>query len=265
MENQTIVTIEKDLITGDRRNENTLVHETAHQWWGNLVTPSSWKHIWLAEGFATMSEALYIESRRGPEVYTEYIGVLMDQPDGFYDGAIVGGDSVTFWESFSPAVYYKGALILHMFRRMVGDPVFFRSLREYLEGEDRMYATASTEDFIRVCEANYGSDLDWFFRQWLRPPQGAPDRPALAYDWTTTTAGDGTELVLNVRQEQEGPLVYRLPFSVDIYAGGTVTSFSVTDSARVQTFRRPVSAMVDSVLIDPERDIFMNVRREQPR
>jgi len=265
MENQTVVTIEKDLITGDRRNENTLVHETAHQWWGNLVTPSTWKHIWLAEGFATMSEALYVESRRGAEAYNEYMGVLMDQPGGFYDGAIVGSDSATFWESFSPAVYYKGALILHMLRRMVGDPVFFRSLRDYLDGADRRYATASTEDFIGVCEANHGSDLDWFFRQWLWPPQGATDRPALAYDWTTVNAGGGTELVLTVRQEQEGPLVYRLPLSVAVYSGGTATSFSVTDSARVQTFRRPVAAVVDSVLIDPHRDIFMNIRRDQRR
>jgi aminopeptidase N len=263
MENQTVVTIENDLVTGDRRNENTLVHETAHQWWGDLVTPSSWKHIWLTEAFATMSEALYIEHRRGPEIYSQYMDVLMDQPAGYYAGPIVGGDSATFWESFSPAVYYKGALTLHMLRRMMGDTAFFASLRDYLDSPAHRYGNARTEDFIHICESRYGSPLGWFFNQWLSPPGGAADRPELAYTWTTTGTGRNRELVVDLRQEQEGELVYRLPFRVRVHAGGTVDTFPVIDSTRRQEFRRPAGAGVDSVVIDPDRDIFMTITGRQ--
>jgi len=259
MENQTVVAFENDLITGDRQNENTLVHETAHQWWGNLVTPASWNDIWLAEAFATLSEALYIESRRGPDIYMQYVDVLMNQPPGYYDGPVVVRDSGTFWEAFSPAVYYKGALVLHMLRRMVGDTVFFTSLREYLDGPTRRYGNATTGDFIGVCESTFGSKLDWFFGQWLQPPSGAADRPAVVYQWTTTKTAEGADLALEIRQEQEGALVYRLPFTVLIHAGGAVDSFSVIDSTRHQIFYRSVGAMVDSVIIDPERDIFMSL------
>ncbi|HLB01274.1 MAG TPA: M1 family metallopeptidase [Bacteroidota bacterium] len=261
MENQTVVAIEKEKITGDRQNENTLVHEIAHQWWGNLVTPSSWRHIWLAEAFATFSEALYIESRRGPETYAQYMDVLMDQPDGYYSGPVVGTDSAGFWDSFSPAVYYKGALTLHMLRRMTGDDVFFAALREYLDGPERRYGNASTSDFIAICERRHGSDLDWFFNQWLFTGREEPDRPALVYDWTQSESPGGIGLRLTVRQEQAGGRTYRLPFNVRVFAGGATETFPVIDSLRDQAFTRTLSARVDSVVLDPERNIFMSARR----
>jgi len=265
MENQTVVAMESRLVTGDLKNENTLVHETAHQWWGNLVTPSSWKHIWLSEAFATLAEALYVGHRRGPEGYRRYIDVLMDQPAGYYGGPVVGGDSGTFWDSFSPSVYFKGAITLHMLRRMVGDTVFFRSLREYLHGPARRYGNASTEDFIAVCEQNYGSPLGWFFTQWLNAGPGVPDRPDLLYDWKAEDPPAGTGLRLSVRQAQDGGVVYRLPFSVRVFGGGNVKSFPIVDSMRVQDFRLPVTFPVDSLQLDPDRDLFMTVDREEQR
>jgi aminopeptidase N len=262
MENQTVVAFERDLLTGDRRNENTFVHETAHQWWGNFITPVDWRHTWLNEGFATYAEALYIESRRGPGPYREYIGLLMDQPAGFYAGSVIGRDENSFWDSFGPAVYYKGALALHMLRRMMGDDAFFRAMRSYLRDPRLAYANASTEDFRSACEAEHGEDLGWFFRQWVYAARDSSDRPAIAYRWRQETADSGRAVLVSVSQLDAPEPAWRLPFRIRVHAGGGAEDFAVVDSLPRQEFILPASATADSVLIDPERDIFMTVRRE---
>src|SRR5206468_2050391 len=122
MENQTVCSIQNSMITGDRKYElSSVVHETAHQWWGNLITPGNWKHTWLSEGFAEYAEALYLEHRRGAEMYHEYIGKMMAFAPGAFAGPIVGRSDTAFWDSFAPRVYHKGALVLHMLRGIMGD------------------------------------------------------------------------------------------------------------------------------------------------
>jgi aminopeptidase N len=265
MENQTVVAIEKGMITGEREYENTFVHEIAHQWWGNLLTPSGWEHIWLNEGFATYSEALYIEHRRGPSVYDEYIAVLMDQPLGFYSTPVVGTDARGFWDTFGPSVYYKGALTLHMLRRMMGDSVFFGCLRDYLADPRLKYGNAGTDDFVAACEEHYGGDLDWFFTQWLSAPVDSADRPIVRYRWKNLTAGEGNRLVVTVRQAGSQMQLYRLPFSLRIHAGGYTMEYPVVDSLPVQEFGFDTDLPADSVLLDPDRDLFMDVSLEEEK
>ncbi len=261
MENQTVVAIEKELITGDRRNENTFVHEISHQWWGNLVTPSDWRHTWLNEGFATFSEALYVESRKGPAAYREFIDVLMDQPPGFYAGSVIGRDEDAFWDSFGPAVYYKGALALHMLRRMMGDEAFFSVLRSYLADPRFAYGNATTDDFRRVCEGRYGADLGWFFDQWIYASRHSIDRPGIAYGWEEQAADSGYTLRLAVRQMPAAGPAWRLPFRVRVHGGGEFGEFGVIDSMINQEFVFRRTVPTDSVVVDPERDLFMTVQR----
>src|SRR5204862_3769224 len=121
MENQTAISIQQSLITGDTTNETTIVHETAHQWWGNLITPLTWKDTWLGEGFATYAEALYREFHYSPASYGRFMDWLMAAEQGRYAGPVVGRSDTSFWDSFNPRVYNKGAIVLHMLRGAVGD------------------------------------------------------------------------------------------------------------------------------------------------
>ncbi len=264
MENQTVVAMERGLITGDRSNENTFVHEIAHQWWGNLVTPSDWHHTWLSEGFATYSEALYIESRRGPAVYREYIDHLMDQPPGAYAGSVIGRNENAFWDSFGPAVYYKGAIALHMLRRMMGDSVFFACLRAYAADPRFAYGNASTDDFRSVAEAHHGSHLGWFFDQWIHADRGNADRPTLTYEWVAGQDESGYTLSLSIVQLPGAADPWKLPFTVRILAGGESWEYAVVDSLPRQEFVFRTPAPADSVLLDPERDLFMHLQRGLP-
>jgi aminopeptidase N len=262
MENQSAVSFQRNLITGDRRNESVLVHEIAHQWWGNLVGPASWDHLWLNEGTATYAEALFLEATSGAEAYARRIASLMERPDTFYLGSVVGQDDEDFWELFSPRTYDKAAIVLHMLRRQIGDEAFFMGVRSYFDDPALRYGTAVTEDFARHMERAAGVDLDWFFTQWMTTPAAGSDRPRLEYSWSWDGAG---QVRVDVAQVQPGGFVYRLPLDIVAAGSGGAVTASVVDTLQTQSFVLAASARPDTVILDPDRKLFMDARPTAPK
>ena len=158
MEHQTITGIGSNFISGRKFFTDIYVHELAHHWWGNAVGPKSWKDIWLNEGFATYSEALYEEYKSGSDGLKSTM--LSKYQDDFRGRLYDPGDNL-----FSQTVYEKGAWVLHMLRWEVGDSTFFKILREYFE--TYKYKSASVNDFQNICEELSGKDLNKFFEQWI--------------------------------------------------------------------------------------------------
>ncbi len=237
-----------------------------HHWWAISCTKvfSFLRSPVTSESFATYAEALYIESRKGPALYREYIDHLMDQPPGVYAGSVLGKDESAFWDSFGPAVYYKGALTLHMLRRMMGDDAFFACLRAYAADPRFAYGNASTEDFRSVAETHHGADLGWFFDQWIYADRESADRPAVAYEWVEERDASGYAISLSIVQLPPAAAPWRLPFNVRILAGGESREYAVVDSLARQEFVFRAPAPADSVLLDPDRDLFMSVQRGLP-
>ena len=142
--------------------ENTIAHELAHQWWGNLVTCSNFHHIWINEGFATYSEALYWGAKNGDAAYHAHMALKNNDAGG----SVYRPDTSTVGNIFSwNHVYQKGAWVLHMLRHVIQDEAFFNSFLEFREMFQ--YSHASTEDFQGVAESQYGESLEWFFDQWI--------------------------------------------------------------------------------------------------
>jgi aminopeptidase N len=154
-------------------------HELAHEWWGNLVTNSDWRDMWLHEGFGTYMQALYAERIGGPELYHAYLAA---QRNGIANlGPLAPRESRTagqiYFDSGSD-IYSKGAWFLHTLRWVIGDEDFFGTLRRMAypdpllervtDGNHTRFAT--TDDYLRVVEGISGMDLDWLFEIYLRQP-----------------------------------------------------------------------------------------------
>ena len=158
MEHQTITGVSSNMISGKNFYEDTYVHELAHQWWGNAVSPKSWKDIWLNEGFATYSEALYYEAVSGAKALQS---TMMSKYNTNFSGSLANpGDFL-----FTRTMYDKGAWVLHMLRWEIGDSAFFETLRTYYESFK--YSNASISDFKKVCEEVSKKNFDKFFEQWV--------------------------------------------------------------------------------------------------
>jgi aminopeptidase N len=146
---------------------STIVHEVAHQWFGNAVTLEQWPDIWLNEGFATWSEWIYDE-RTGVATAQSVFDELYSgwQPGSYLD--VPPGDVGGPQRLFSGTVYDRGAMTLQALRVKVGDSVFFDILRRWYR--ENRYANVTTADFIALAERVSGQPLDAFFNVWLFQP-----------------------------------------------------------------------------------------------
>lgn len=163
LETQTLSLFGKDSARSSPYTEMVIAHELAHQWFGNSVSLSEWKDIWLNEGFATYAELLWREHLHGPDELNarirEYELVVRNQTSFVAPGAAPADDL------FNTGVYLRGALTLHALRLTVGDDDFFNTLRAYYDRYK--YSNATTEDFIAVAQEISGQDLSGFFNAWL--------------------------------------------------------------------------------------------------
>ncbi|WP_129311304.1 M1 family metallopeptidase [Streptomyces sp. L2] len=143
---------------------STLVHENAHQWFGDSVSLTTWKDIWLNEGFATYAEWLYSE-QHGGESAQQTFDALYATPASDDLWAYPAGNPGSGANIFGTPVYARGAMTLHALRRAVGDRTFFRILRAWA-GEHR-YGHGTTAAFERLAERASGKDLTGLFHTWL--------------------------------------------------------------------------------------------------
>ncbi|MFF5922989.1 M1 family metallopeptidase [Streptomyces flavochromogenes] len=151
-------------------DRTTLVHELAHQWFGNSVSPASWRDLWLNEGFATYAEWLYTEEYEHVPARTHFERAFAQETNWAFPPAA----PPTAENLFDPPVYQRGAMVLHKLRETVGD----RTFDEILRGWPAKYrhANASTDDFTSYAESVAGRDLDELWDVWLYG-DGKPAKP----------------------------------------------------------------------------------------
>jgi aminopeptidase N len=233
-----------------------VAHELGHQWYGDLISPKTWPHLWLNEGFATYSEMLYYEARSN--VYPgQFEGLLASRYNSALNatGTLVLQDTVSVSNMFaSSRVYSKGAAVLHMLRNVIGDVAFKNTMKAYAADPAVQYGVATTDDFHRVAEQESGMDLDAFFYQWVTDGFGYPFY--LSFSYWQTAAGGGCDVWTTVQQWQTLPYsnidVFEMPLDIAVQTTGGEERVRVQNDQRHQIFSYHVSDEPISVAIDPD-------------
>lgn len=212
MENSSAIFFAEGVV---RRSGSDVIvaHEIAHQWFGDAVTEADWAHLWLSEGFATFFAAVFYEFADGAAVADR----LRARAERSYLGS---GDTARpiidtlpddLFQLLNSNHYQKGAWVLHMLRRLVGDEAFFTGIRRYYQ--THAHGTALSADLRRAMEEASGRDLAWFFEQWLEQP-GYPQLEVHT-DWN----GEAGALALRIVQTQPWP-PFRFPLEVEAEGEG---------------------------------------------
>jgi aminopeptidase N len=164
LETQTRPVYSKFFFRTPQRGDSVVVHELAHQWFGDSVALAGWQHIWLNEGFASYAEWLWSENQglgTAQEIFdATYAGIPADDP---FWSVVIGDPGVE--RLFDDAVYDRGAMTLHALRREVGDADFFRILRAWAAKKGG--GNGTTPEFIALAERISGQQLDKLFDTWL--------------------------------------------------------------------------------------------------
>jgi aminopeptidase N len=226
-----------------------VVHETAHQWFGDAVTERDWNDVWLSEGFATYFTLLYTEFASGRDAFVDGVrrsrNAVLRLEKSLPDTPVVHGnvDEATTAPN-NQLVYQKGSWALHMLRDAIGTEAFWRGIREYYRRH--INATASTDDLRLIMEQESGQDLGWFFRQWLNRSGVPAIQGTWRYDETAK------QVVVTVTQTQAAE-PYRFPLGVGISqtAGVPPRVQRVEITRRETTFTLPAESEPASVILDP--------------
>ena len=252
LENQTITGIGSVYISGLGYQRDLLIHELAHSWWGNAVTLTDWKNIWLNEGFATYSVALYYEALTDIRALQSTMRTYFGE---FNNGTLYNPAE----EIFSKLVYDKGAWVLHMLRKEVGDFYFFKILRRYYN--DYKYKNASTNDFKTICESVSKKNLDFFFDQWIYKGKGIIHAD---YSYSVKEI-DKDNYIINFElvQKQEGYAEYSFPLDLKFTArDGKNVVKTVFITKRQGKFELKLDFFPHEVILDPDYWLLANLKKK---
>ncbi len=262
---QTDETLHDERAEVDFPSHGLVAHELAHQWLGDLLTTKDWTNIWLNEGFATYFDGLFREYDEGAEEFEIFLyqaaETYFKEDMENYRRPIVQRTFLVPTEMFDRTTYQKGALVLHMLRKELGDELFFSSIRRYCQSN--MYRNVETADFIRSIEEATGRNMQWFFDEWVFSA-GYPElRADCEYDSKTK------QVTLNFKQVQKtDELTPLFNFSVTVSIrskDGKRKNTRVRIKEKDERFIFDVEERPSFVSIDPHNEILKKLKYIRPQ
>ena len=223
-------------------NHRLLVNQVARQWWGMLVSPLSRNHLWITNGMARYAEIMSVENASGSmaleaEAKDIYIEALTVENPPLIQSARLEDYSPEYWA----ATAGKGAAVLHMLRYTIGDEKFKKALK--LIPERFAWKSLGTEDFKKVFNEVDGTNLDFFFLQWIES-SGAPE---FKIEYTVYRTAKGFRVMGKVAQDLD---TFRMPVELNIETEGNPEAKKIDVSGTssefvVETFGKPKKVELD--------------------
>ncbi len=254
MEAATAIFYGEDLVKGERdsRIRDVIIHEIAHQWWGNAVTEADWNDVWLSEGFATYFTLLFREHAYGRDDFVRGLEEARHRVLEFHQkepGYRIVHENLDDMSLVTTSqTYQKGAWVLHMLRGVMGDEAFWGGVRAYYAEFSSRNAT--TDDFRRAMEQASGRDLRNFFRQWLE----SGGLPRVEGSWRYA----GSALEIELRQTQEGePFELEIPVALELGAGSPPRLEKLRMTEREARASYSIEGAPQAVALDPQLWVLM--------
>jgi len=242
----------------DHSSDGLVAHELAHQWFGDLLTCRDWAHTWLNESFATYFEALWAEHDLGrDEFYLNLLGKLRSAR-GAKKLPIVHHTYTDPWQQFDSRTYPKGAWVLHMIRRRLGDGIWWEVINRYVE--TRAHTGVETIDFRKAIEEISGHSFERFFHDWT----ARPGHPVVEVHHKWHAKDKLAEV--RVRQTQKAA-AFHFPLKIEYRFADAPPVVSVTHDVTAKDLRFfvPLRARPAMARVDPEFTILMELKERKGR
>ena len=250
MEHATSIHIGKAFIDGSLTYETLWAHELAHMWWGDNVTCTLAEDMWLNEGWAAYSEALFTEEVYGQESYMNWFRPLhrkMLQFAHIEDGDHYAMNNIPHSATYGSHVYEKGPLMCHSLRGYMGDSLFFQACRAFQDSLE--FGNASSVDMMNIFSSSSGLDMTGFFEGWILEPGWAH----FSIDSFSVASESGSyDVVVHLRQRSRANQ-HLYEMKVPVYftdgAGNEATEWvgmnQETQSFTIQVDFEPALVMID--------------------
>lgn len=245
MEHQELSTIHRSWILNS--SENGMAHELAHMWWGDMVTCVDFRDIWLNEGCATYSDANYNWFRYS---YGYFISTMNQRAQYYFQS-----DDDWRHPLYDPPpgemfdyghTYCKAMWVMHMLRSLDQDN-FFTAMQVYRDSFE--YGTANTDDMKNIFTQVYGTDMTWFFDEWVYD-QGYPEYEIF---WYCTPTGNDYKTIINIYQTQtNAPAVFHMPVQILLQTSGPDTLVNIQINNSPEYFEITLPDSVTSIQFDPD-------------
>ena len=228
-------------------NEGLIVHELAHQWFGDKITCGSWEDIWLNEGFATHLSSFYLEKKYPANTITNrknLVNNVTSQPGG----SVKVNDTTNVGRIFDGRLSYnKGSSLLYMLRWKLTDSVFFKALKTYQQDNKVIYGFARTADLKRHLEQASGQDLTEFFNDWF-VGQGYP---SYNVEWGPV-GSKYVRIKMSQTTSHSSVSFFEMPVALKFKNATQEKTIVVDNKTNGEIFLKNLGFVADSVFIDPE-------------
>jgi len=270
--NTTLLTdrclLDEKAAVDNRNSESLVVHELAHQWFGDLVVIKHWSHAWVKEGMASYSEVMWTEHEYGSQEADYYrlqqARRYIAEDSSRYRRPMVTHVYREAIELYDHHIYEKGSCVYHMLRSQLGDDLFWRAIATFVN--DNAHQTVETIDLLRAIEKATGRNLMFLFDQYVYRG-GHPDFKVV-YSWD----GDANLAKVTVTQTQvtsedqnnENLFDLKIPIGLGYVEADDLQVFTVRVAEKEQSFYFPSEKKPDFISFDVGNHYLKTVTLEYP-